>query len=219
MSNSALHAAPREHLRVVRIRNRQFAACGFVDNHPVIAYHATIGVKHPPKGSLLEQCAAKAAGIDEFDATGRIGLLHIAFPLKMMLQPDGHLTSCDILHTAESLFEVQFGNVDLCGQGLCGLNIAKMAGACGPGYCDGRPTRWYYNEFFNSGKPPAGTAPAALSGGLSGVPQGATGYFQLDLKNGRYVLIPTSEETRGHGSHSIPKLWKQYLVELLTAPN
>src|SRR5437762_14284521 len=64
-----------------------------------ISYHATIGVKHPPKGSLLEQCAAKAAGVDEFDATGRIGLLHIAFPLKMMLQPDGHLTSCDILHT------------------------------------------------------------------------------------------------------------------------
>src|SRR5437762_5364170 len=64
-----------------------------------ISYHATIGVKHPPKGSLLEQCAAKAAGVDEFDATGRIGLLHIAFPLKMMLQPDGHLTSCDIFHT------------------------------------------------------------------------------------------------------------------------
>ncbi len=65
-----------------------------------ISYHATIGVKHPPKGSLLEQCAANAAGVDEFDSSGRIGLLHIAFPLKMMLQPDGHLTSCDILHTA-----------------------------------------------------------------------------------------------------------------------
>lgn len=64
-----------------------------------ISYHATIGVKHPPKGSLLDQCAARAAGIDAFDSTGRIGLLHIAFPLKMMLQPDGHLTSCDILHT------------------------------------------------------------------------------------------------------------------------
>ena len=64
-----------------------------------ISYHATIGVKHPPKGSLLEQCAAKAAGVDEFDSTGRVGLLHIAFPLKMMLQPDGHLTSCNILHT------------------------------------------------------------------------------------------------------------------------
>jgi ribulose 1,5-bisphosphate carboxylase large subunit-like protein len=64
-----------------------------------ISYHATIGVKHPPKGSLLEQCAAKAAGVDPFDRTGRMGLLHVAFPLKMMLQPDGHLTSCDLLHT------------------------------------------------------------------------------------------------------------------------
>ena len=39
------------------------------------------------------------------------------------------------------------------------------------------------------------------------------------VKNGRFVLIPTSEETRGHGTHSIAKLWKQYVVELLTPPN
>lgn len=64
-----------------------------------IAYHATSGVKHPPPGSLLEQCTAEAAGVDAFDSAGRIGLLHVAFPLKMMLQPDGHLTSCDLLHT------------------------------------------------------------------------------------------------------------------------
>jgi len=64
-----------------------------------ISYHATSGIKHPPPGSLLEQCTARAAGIDPFDASGRIGLLHMAFPLKMLLQPDGHLTSCDLLHT------------------------------------------------------------------------------------------------------------------------
>src|SRR2546425_950190 len=55
-----------------------------------ISYHATSGVKHPPPGSLLEQCSAKAGGVDAFDSTGRLGLLHVAFPLKMMLQPDGH---------------------------------------------------------------------------------------------------------------------------------
>lgn len=65
-----------------------------------IRYHATSGVRHPPTGSLLAQCSAIPAGVDAFDATGRIGLLHVAFPLKMMLQPDGHLTSCDLLHTA-----------------------------------------------------------------------------------------------------------------------
>jgi ribulose-bisphosphate carboxylase large chain len=64
-----------------------------------IAYHATSGVKHPPPGSLLEQCTARAVGVDPFDSGGRIGLLHVAFPLKMLLQPDGHLTSCDLLHT------------------------------------------------------------------------------------------------------------------------
>ncbi len=39
------------------------------------------------------------------------------------------------------------------------------------------------------------------------------------VKNGRFVLIPTSDETRGHGTHSVAKLWKQYVVELLSAPN
>jgi homoserine O-acetyltransferase len=37
------------------------------------------------------------------------------------------------------------------------------------------------------------------------------------VKHGRYVLIPTSDQTRGHGTHSIAKLWKQYVVELLGA--
>ncbi len=35
------------------------------------------------------------------------------------------------------------------------------------------------------------------------------------VKNGRYILIPTGEDTRGHGTHSVAKLWKQYVVELL----
>jgi homoserine O-acetyltransferase len=38
------------------------------------------------------------------------------------------------------------------------------------------------------------------------------------VKNGRYVLIPTGPETRGHGTHSVAKLWKQYVVELLAEP-
>jgi ribulose 1,5-bisphosphate carboxylase large subunit-like protein len=64
-----------------------------------ISYHATSGIRHPPRGSLLEACTGTSVGIDEFDSSGRIGLLHMAFPLKMLLQPDGHLTSVDILHT------------------------------------------------------------------------------------------------------------------------
>jgi homoserine O-acetyltransferase len=35
------------------------------------------------------------------------------------------------------------------------------------------------------------------------------------VKHGRYILIPTSEETRGHGTHSLPAIWGKYLAELL----
>jgi homoserine O-acetyltransferase len=35
------------------------------------------------------------------------------------------------------------------------------------------------------------------------------------VPNGRAVVIPLSEHTRGHGSHTIASLWKAYLEELL----
>lgn len=35
------------------------------------------------------------------------------------------------------------------------------------------------------------------------------------VKRGKFVLIPTGEQTRGHGTHSLPVVWKQYLEELL----
>jgi homoserine O-acetyltransferase/O-succinyltransferase len=36
------------------------------------------------------------------------------------------------------------------------------------------------------------------------------------VKHGRYVLIPISDKTRGHGTHSLPAVWKGYLAELLS---
>ncbi len=35
------------------------------------------------------------------------------------------------------------------------------------------------------------------------------------LKNGRFVLIPVSDQTHGHGTHTWAAVWKQYLEELL----
>jgi homoserine O-acetyltransferase len=35
------------------------------------------------------------------------------------------------------------------------------------------------------------------------------------VPRGRYILLPTSNDTRGHGTHSRAMVWKQYLVELL----
>jgi homoserine O-acetyltransferase len=39
------------------------------------------------------------------------------------------------------------------------------------------------------------------------------------LKNGRFVLIPASEQTHGHGTHTWAAIWKQYLEELLHISN
>ena len=38
------------------------------------------------------------------------------------------------------------------------------------------------------------------------------------VKQGRYVLIPTGPETRGHGTMGLAKLWKQYLAEFMQPP-
>jgi homoserine O-acetyltransferase len=35
------------------------------------------------------------------------------------------------------------------------------------------------------------------------------------VKNGRFVLLPISDETRGHGTHTRAAVWKRYLQELL----
>jgi homoserine O-acetyltransferase len=45
------------------------------------------------------------------------------------------------------------------------------------------------------------------------------GVMEREIKRvprGRFVLIPISDQTRGHGTHSLPAVWKQYLAELLS---
>ncbi len=51
-------------------------------------------------------------------------------------------------NNVESLFEVQFGDRSFLSAGTRGLNISRMVGPCGPSYCDGRPTRWYVEQFL-----------------------------------------------------------------------
>ena len=38
------------------------------------------------------------------------------------------------------------------------------------------------------------------------------------VKNGRFVLLPASDQTHGHGTHTYAALWQQYLVQLLAMP-
>ncbi|HXS72706.1 MAG TPA: alpha/beta fold hydrolase [Rhodanobacteraceae bacterium] len=35
------------------------------------------------------------------------------------------------------------------------------------------------------------------------------------VRHGRYVLLPISDQTQGHHTHSLPIVWKRYLAELL----
>ena len=35
------------------------------------------------------------------------------------------------------------------------------------------------------------------------------------VKHGRYLLLPTTDKTRGHGTHSLPAIWGKYLAEFL----
>jgi homoserine O-acetyltransferase len=37
-----------------------------------------------------------------------------------------------------------------------------------------------------------------------------------EVAKGRYILLPWSEKTSGHGTHSNPTIWGNYLKELLT---
>jgi homoserine O-acetyltransferase len=47
------------------------------------------------------------------------------------------------------------------------------------------------------------------------------GILEREIKRvpyGRAIVIPYSERTRGHGSHTVAALWKDSLVELLKSP-
>lgn len=37
----------------------------------------------------------------------------------------------------------------------------------------------------------------------------------VKVQHGKYILLPITSETRGHGTHSLPKIWGNYLKELL----
>ena len=32
---------------------------------------------------------------------------------------------------------------------------------------------------------------------------------------GKFVLLPITDATRGHGTHTLPAIWSQYLADLL----
>ena len=96
-----------------------------------ISYHMTSGVRKPPPGSLLEQCTGRVLDAVELDASGRLGIVRVAFPLKMLRHEDGSLYSTDILHITAG--EGVFGlteNIDikLCHIAMCDQTLRLFPG-------------------------------------------------------------------------------------------
>ena len=63
-----------------------------------LCYHLTSGVRKPPSGTLLAECTGLVVVAVAFDAAERIGIVRVAYPLKMLLVGQGDLYSTDILH-------------------------------------------------------------------------------------------------------------------------
>lgn len=65
-----------------------------------------------------------------------------------MLMPDyGDNFTVAGNNNRESVFEVQMSNFQP-NLNQVGLNIGKFVGPCQIGFCDGTPTRWYFDQFF-----------------------------------------------------------------------
>lgn len=63
-------------------------------------------------------------------------------------------------NNAESVFEVQFGSRATLSQGVRGLNMGKFFGPCGgQSFCDGLPTTWFFEQFFQDSTVTGGVDP------------------------------------------------------------
>lgn len=102
-----------------------------------ISYHMTSGVRRPPAGSLLEECTGQVLDSVDFDDTGRVGIVRVGFPLKMLRHEDGSLYSTDILHimAGEGVFGLT-ENIDI---KLCNVALSDETLQLFPGPAYGAP--------------------------------------------------------------------------------
>lgn len=99
-----------------------------------ISYHMTSGTHDPAPGTLLASCTGEVLAADPWDATGRVGLVWVGFPVKMMQQSNGKVYSTDILHLMAG--EGAFGLTDHSDMQLAHLEIppAVLDTFPGPAY-------------------------------------------------------------------------------------
>jgi len=102
-----------------------------------ISYHMTSGVRKAPAGSLLDQCTGRVVDSVDFDKTGKLGLVRVGFPLKMLVDEMGKVYSTDILHITAG--EGAFGlteNIDI---KLCHVAMSDEVLRMFPGPAYGAP--------------------------------------------------------------------------------
>lgn len=127
------------------------------------------------------------------------------------------------LVSSETLFEV--GNEDMYPVGVTGMSFPKMIGPCyrpgagappgspteyNPTYCDGRPTRWYFEEFQKSRTATGAVDPRLDVTILYNRPERATDMVYARTRGSYFVDNPASvqrEDTmlffRKYGEHDI----------------
>ena len=99
-----------------------------------ISYLMTSGARNPAPGTLLAECTGEVLAADAWDNTGRMGLVWVGFPVKMMQQADGKVYTTDMLHLMAG--EGAFGLTDHSDTQLAHLEIppAVLDTFPGPAY-------------------------------------------------------------------------------------
>lgn len=96
-----------------------------------IAYHMTSGVRHPPADTLLAQCTGEVFAEEAFDPSGRVGLVWVGFPVRMMQSAEGKVYTTDLLHLMAG--EGVFGLTDHADVQLARIEIPEPVLATFPG--------------------------------------------------------------------------------------
>ena len=63
-----------------------------------LPYHMTCGIRTPPPNTLLSSCRGYVIDWKAFDTQDRVGVVRVAYPIKMFTDEQGTIYTSDILH-------------------------------------------------------------------------------------------------------------------------
>lgn len=78
-----------------------------------LPYHMTCGIRNPPPNTLLAECRGYVLDWRAFDMQDRVGIVRVAYPIKMFTDAQGTIYTSDILHiTAGAALTGLVENID-----------------------------------------------------------------------------------------------------------